>query len=273
MKQEAEAYFAHIMREDRSVLELIDSDYTFVNDQLAAVYGIPGITGAQLQKVTLGADNPRGGVLTMGSVLTVTSNATRTSPVKRGKWILENILGSPSAPPPPNVPGLEKTEEKVGARKPTQRELIALHRADPLCASCHERMDPLGLALENFNAFGRQRAMEFGQPIDTSGELATGEKITGIKELKKVIINQHRAEFYHTLAEKLMTYALGRGVEYYDVPTLDAIVARLEQDDGKFSSLLMGVIESAPFQRRRPVSNDLPAETKPATVASNQPAP
>jgi hypothetical protein len=273
MKQEAEAYFAHIMREDRSVLELIDSDYTFVNDQLAAVYGLPGITGAQLQKVTLPPDNPRGGILTMGGVLTVTSNATRTSPVKRGKWILENILGSPSAPPPPDVPGLEKTQDKLGERKPTQRELIALHRADPLCASCHERMDPLGLALENFNAFGRQRAMEFGQPIDTSGELATGEKITGIKELKKVIIQGHRSEFYHTLTEKLMTYALGRGVEYYDVPTIDAIVARLEKDDGKFSTLLMGVIESAPFQRRRPISNPLPAETKPATLASNQPTP
>jgi hypothetical protein len=273
MRQEAEAYFAHIVRHDRSVLELIDSDYTFVNEPLAAVYGIPNITGPELRQVTLAADSLRGGVLTMGSVLTVTSNPTRTSPVKRGKWILENILGAPSAPPPPDVPGLEKSEESLGDRKPTQRELIALHRADPLCSSCHERMDPLGLALENFNAFGRQRALEFGQPIDTSGELATGEKIADIRDLKKVIVAQHRSEFYHLLAEKLMTYALGRGVEHYDVPTLDAIVARLEREEGRFSALLMGIIESPSFQRRRAVSNPLPAEPKPATVASNQPAP
>jgi hypothetical protein len=273
MKQEAEVYFAHIVRQDRSVLELIDSDYTFVNDQLAAVYGIPNITGPELRQVTLAADSLRGGVLTMGSVLIVTSNPTRTSPVKRGKWILENVLGAPSAPPPPDVPGLEKSEESLGDRKPTQRELIALHRADPLCSSCHERMDPLGLALENFNAFGRQRALEFGQPIDTAGELATGEKIADIRDLKKVIVTHHRPEFYHLLAEKLMTYALGRGVEYYDLPALDAIVHRLEQEEGKFSALLMGVVESAPFQRRRAVSNAVPAEPKPATVASNQPAP
>jgi hypothetical protein len=273
MKQETEAYFGHIVRDDRSVLELIDSNYTFVNDQLAAVYGLPNVTGPELRQVTLPPGNPRGGVLTMGSILTVTSNPTRTSPVKRGKWILENILGAPSAPPPPNVPALEQTQAKVGERKPTQRELVALHRADPLCASCHSRMDPLGFALESFNAFGRQRTQEFGQPIDPSGELATGEKISGITELKHVIVTQHRTEFYRTITQKLLTYALGRGVEYYDVPTVDSVVARMDKDDGRFSALLMGIIESAPFQQRRAVSDSPTPETKPALLATNPSSP
>lgn len=270
MKQETESYFGHIVHNDRSVLELISSDYIFVNDQLAPVYGLTGVTGPEMRQVTLPPDNPRGGVLTMGSILTVTSNPTRTSPVKRGKWILENILGSPSAPPPPNVPALESAQDKVGERKPTQRELVALHRSDPLCASCHARMDPLGFALENFNAFGRQRAQEFGQPIDPSGELATGEKISGIKDLKQVIVTQHRAEFYRTITEKLLTYALGRGVEYYDVPTVDTIVARMEKDEGRFSALLMGIVESPAFQQRRATSsNPLNPEAKPALLADN----
>ncbi len=270
MKQETESYFGHIVHDDRSVLELISSDYIFVNDQLAPVYGLTGVTGPEMRQVTLPLDNPRGGVLTMGSILTVTSNPTRTSPVKRGKWILENILGSPSAPPPPNVPALESAQDKVGERKPTQRELVALHRSDPLCASCHARMDPLGFALENFNAFGRQRAQEFGQPIDPSGELATGEKISGIKDLKQVIVTQHRAEFYRTITEKLLTYALGRGVEYYDVPTVDTIVARMEKEEGRFSALLMGIVESPAFQQRRATStNPLNPEAKPALLADN----
>ena len=255
MKAEAEAYFHHIVRDDRSVLELLDSNYTFVNEQLAPVYGIADIKGATLQRVELPTDSVRGGVLTMGSVLTVTSNPTRTSPVKRGKWILENILGAPPAPPPPDIPALEDAKPKDDDRKLTQRDLLALHRADPKCASCHERTDPLGLALEGFNAFGRARTHEAGQSIDPSGELATGEMFSGVRELKRALLEKHRIEFYRTLTEKLLTYALGRGVEYYDVPTIDAIVEQLDRDDGRFSTLLLGILESAPFQQRRVTAN------------------
>jgi len=251
MKEEAAAYFHHVVREDRSVLELIQSDYTFVNEHLAPVYGLTNIVGSEMQRVTLPADSVRGGVLTMGSVLTVTSNPTRTSPVKRGKWVLENILGSPPPPPPPDVPALEDSIAEGELKAPTQRELLALHRADPKCASCHERMDPPGLALENFNAFGRFRTTEFGQPIEAFGELATGEAFTDVRDLKQALVENHRIEFYRTLTEKLMTYVLGRGIEYYDVPTVDAIVDRLDRDNGRFSTLLLGVLESAPFQLRR----------------------
>jgi hypothetical protein len=251
MKAEAEAYFHHIVSHDRSVLELLDSNYTFANDQLAPVYGIPDIKGAALRHVELPADSVRGGVLTMGSVLTVTSNPTRTSPVKRGKWILENILGAPPAPPPPDIPALEDAKPKGADKNLTQRDLLALHRADPICASCHERMDPLGLAMEGFNAFGRARTHEAGQPIDPSGELTTGEKFSGVRDLKRALLEKHRIEFYRTLTEKMLTYVLGRGVEYYDVPTIDAIVEQLDRDNGRFSTLLLGILESAPFQQRR----------------------
>jgi len=217
-----------------------------------------------MRRVELPADSIRGGVLTMGSVLTVTSNPTRTSPVKRGKWILENILGSPPAPPPPDVPALEDTKEKAELKAPTQRELLALHRADPKCASCHARMDPPGLAMESFNAFGRERAYESGKAIDPSGELATGEKFSGVRDLKQALVEKHHIEFYRTLTEKLMTYILGRGVEYYDVPTIDAIVERLDKDNGRFSTLLFGILESAPFQQRRLTPNSSSREAKTA---------
>jgi len=268
MKQEVESYFGHVVREDRSVLELLDSNYTFVNDQLAAVYGITNVTGSEIRRIELPAGHVRGGVLTMGGVLTVTSNPTRTSPVKRGKWVLENILGSPPAPPPPDVPALEDTLAKAEIKAPTQRELLALHRADPKCASCHSRMDPPGLAMEAFNAFGRVRTFESGQKVDPSGELATGETFSGVGDFKKVLVEKHRLEFYRTITEKLMTYLLGRGVEYYDVPTVDAIAAKLDQDNGRFSTLLFGLLESAPFQQRRTTPNnsnrDQRAEVLPA---------
>jgi hypothetical protein len=265
MKQEVDSYFDHIVREDRSVLELLQSNYTFVNDQLAALYGIANITGPEMRRVELPSDSERGGVLTMGSVLTVTSNPTRTSPVKRGKWVLENILGAPPAPPPPDVPALEESQAKAELKAPTQRELLALHRADPKCASCHSRMDPPGLAMEGFNAFGRVRTYESGQKIDPSGELATGEKFASARDLKHALLEKHRLEFYRTLTEKLMTYLLGRGVEYYDVPTVDAIAEKLDQDNGRFSTLLVGVLESAPFQQRRVTPNSSNRDTK--TVA------
>jgi hypothetical protein len=266
MKHEVETYFNHIVREDRSVLELLQSDYTFVNDQLAAVYGITNITGPEMREVKLPPNDPRGGVLTMGAILTVTSNPTRTSPVKRGKWILQNILGAPPAPPPPNIPALEDSQAKILDHQPTQRELLAIHRENPLCASCHSRMDPLGFALENFNAFGRARTKEYGQPIDPSGELDTGEKFSDVRDLKKALVEKHRIEFYRTMTEKLLTYVLGRGMEYYDAPTVDGIVERLDKDDGRFSTLLFGVLESAPFQERRAMPHAVVSETTTASL-------
>jgi Protein of unknown function (DUF1588)/Protein of unknown function (DUF1585) len=181
----------------------------------------------------------------------VTSNPTRTSPVKRGVFILDNILGTPSPPPPPNIPPLEAAITGVSNRAPTLRESLAVHRENVLCASCHDRMDPLGLALENFNALGMWRDQEFGQPIDASGRLATGEAFANFKELKRVLVKNHAEDFYRTLTQKLLTYALGRGLDYYDVETVDQIVARIEKSGGKPSALLAGIVESAPFQKTR----------------------
>lgn len=252
MQQEAELFFRHIITEDRSVLDLLDSDYTFANGVLAQHYGIPGVEGNEMRRVSLPEDSPRGGVLTMGAVLAVTSNPTRTSPVKRGLYVLENILGVPPAPPPPDIPPLEDAENRFGGREPTLRETLALHRESSLCASCHNRMDPLGLAFENFNAMGRWRDRERGQPIEQEpGKLITGEEFADVRELKKVLRNQRQIDFYRCITEKLLTFALGRGVEPCDVPAVDAIVQRLVQENGRFSALLTGIVESVPFQRRR----------------------
>ncbi|HZM02136.1 MAG TPA: DUF1592 domain-containing protein [Candidatus Saccharimonadales bacterium] len=253
LRHEVEMYFANIVHTDGNVLDLVQSDYTFLNERLARFYGLTNldITGDRMRRVTLPPDSPRGGVLTMGSVLAVTSNPTRTSPVKRGLFILENILGNPVPPPPPNLPALEDAEKEVEGREPTLREVLAMHRAKPLCASCHNRMDPLGLALENFNAMGMWRATDHGQPIDCAGTLLSGESFKNIQELKEILASRHRDEFYRTLTEKMLIYALGRGLEYYDTGTVDEIAGRLAKENGRFSVLLNGVIESAPFQMRR----------------------
>jgi hypothetical protein len=251
MRSETEMAFEYVAREDRSILEWVDCDYTFVNAKLAKHYGIPGVEGSEVRKVTLPKDSPRGGVLTHGSVLAVTSNPARTSPVKRGQFILDNILGTPAPPPPPDIPALEDAKKEFKDRTPTTRELMALHRSKPLCSACHSRMDPLGLALDNFNPLGLWREQEEKQPIDASGRLITGEAFHDIRDLKKILKEKHRSDFYRCITEKLLTYALGRGLEYPDVETVDRIVDRLDRDGGRFSALLMGVIESAPFQQRR----------------------
>ena len=251
MRQETENVFAYIVREDRSVLELLDSDYTFLNERLAQHYGIPNVTGQKMRRVTLPPDSPRGGILTEGTVLAVTSNPTRTSPVKRGVFILDNILGTPPLPPPPNIPPLEDAIKTVGGRPPTLRETLAVHRENALCASCHDQMDPIGLALENFNAMGMWRDQEFDQPIEVSGKLVTGESFTNVRELKQILVKNHAEDFYRTLTQKLLTYALGRGLDYYDVETVDQIVARIEKSGGKPSALIAGIVESAPFQKTR----------------------
>jgi mono/diheme cytochrome c family protein len=253
MRRETEMYFAGIVKENRSVLELLESDYTFLNARLAKHYGLTNLTvnGDELRRVTLPPDCPRGGVLTQGTVLGVTSNPTRTSPVKRGLFILDNILGIPPLPPPPNIPPLEDAVAGITNHTPTLRETLALHRENALCSSCHNRMDPPGLALENFNAMGMWRDKELTQPIESGGKLATGEEFASIQEMKHILATKHQLDFYRTLTGKLLTYALGRGLDYYDVETVDQIVARMEKENGRFSALLMGVVESAPFQKRR----------------------
>lgn len=268
LRRETEMAFAYLVREDRSVLELLDADYTFLNERLAKHYNLTNlnIKGGEMRRVSLPKDNPRGGILSHGSVLIVTSNPTRTSPVKRGLFVLDNILGTPPPPPPPDVPLLEDSEQEVAGRTPTLRETLAIHREKPLCSSCHNRMDPLGLALENFNALGMWRDTERGQPIDAAGKLITGEKFTDIRDVKRILATNHRHDFYHCLAEKLLTYALGRGLQYYDTEALDQIVRRLESSEGRFSALLSGIIESAPFQKRRnpslPGDREIPGTPK-----------
>jgi hypothetical protein len=267
MREEVDKYFDYIVHQDRNVSELIESDYTFLNERLANFYGLTnlGITGTETRKVELPPGSPRGGVLTMGGVLVVTSNPTRTSPVKRGLFILDNILGVPPPPPPPNIPPLEDAAKGITNHIPTLRETLALHRESPLCASCHNRLDPPGLALENFNALGKWRDTQHGQPIDPSGKLITGEPFTNIRELKHILATNHRDDFYRTLTEKMLTYALGRGLEYYDTETVDQIVNDLKKDDGRFSALLMGIIESSPFQKSR--KEDIIAEIAPLKPA------
>ena len=251
MRRETEMLFGLIAQENRSLLELLDCDYTFVNAKLAAHYGIKGVSGKEMRKISLPKDSPRGGVLSHASILLVTSNPTRTSPVKRGQFILDNLLGTPAPPPPADIPALEEAKGDSKGRTPTVRELMALHRAKPLCSSCHSRMDPMGLALENFNALGMWREKESGQSIDASGTLLTGESFHDVRDLKRILKEKHALDFYRSVTEKLLTYALGRGLDYHDVDAVDQIVQRLEREEGRFSALLLGVIESAPFQKRR----------------------
>lgn len=251
MQKETELYFRHVVKRDRPVTEFLDSDYTFLNEKLASLYGVPGVTGPDLRLVTLPPGSQRGGVLTQASTLVVTSNPDRTSPVKRGLFILHNVLGTPPPPPPANVPALEASEKPKDGNEPTLRDSLQMHRENPSCASCHNRMDPLGLAFENFNALGMWREQERRQPIVSVGKLITGEEFTSVAQLKKILATGHKTDFYRTLTDKMLTYATGRGTQYYDTETIDRIVARLDANEGKFSALLLGVIESVPFQKMR----------------------
>jgi hypothetical protein len=253
MQQETEMQFAYIMRENRSLLELLDADYTFLNERLAEHYNITGVTGAEMRLVKLEPDSPRGGVLTQGTLLTITSNPDRTSPVKRGFFILENILGTPPPPPPADIPDLDAAADKLTGKNPTLREVLELHRDSPMCKACHARMDPLGLALENFNAMGVWRTSEKGLPINATGRLVSGEEFNNIKVLKTILKDTKKRDFYQCVTEKLMTYALGRGVEYTDSHNVEMIVDELERENGKFSVLLKGIIKSPQFQRRREI--------------------
>ena len=248
-RRETELLFDSVLREDRSALDLLAADYTFVNERLARHYGIPNVRGSHFRRVDLDdADAARGGLLGHGSILTVTSYANRTSPVNRGKWVLENILGTPPPPPPPDVPELATAE---GAEPLSMREAMEQHRANPVCASCHRLMDPLGLSLESFDAIGRWRDREAGgAAIDASGELPDGTPFDGPAGLKAALL-RHPDRFVTTVTEKLMTYALGRGVEHYDAPAIRAIVRDAAGDDYRLSSIVKGVVRSTPFQMRR----------------------
>jgi hypothetical protein len=266
MARETTLFFDAVLREDRSVLELIDADFTFLNEPLAKHYGIADtagnlvgqpaarpdgkpIQGPEFQRVTL-QDRKRGGLVTQASVLTVTSNPTRTSPVKRGRWILEQILGNPPPPPPPNVPELPSKPEDVS--NASLRKRMEIHRQNPACANCHAKMDPIGFALENYDAVGAFRTKDGSFDIDPSGEFEDGAKFAGPEDLKRILIDK-KEEFVRCLTEKMLTYALGRGVEYYDRPTIEKIVRSMPGHQFKMQSLIREIVLSDPFRKRRGV--------------------
>jgi hypothetical protein len=247
MLEETRLFFESVVREDRSVLDFLDANDTFVNERLARHYGIPGVKGEEFRRIVLN-DDRRGGLLGQASILTVTSNPTRTSPVKRGKWILEQILGSPPPPPPPDVPELKEDKEVVLSGSLRQR--MEQHRANPSCASCHSRMDPLGFGLENYDAIGGWRDKDGKFPIDASGTLPSGQSFEGPKALKAILKSRDR-EFVRCLAEKMLTFSLGRGLDYHDACAVDRIVAAMAEHNNTFSTLVWEIVRSDPFQKRR----------------------
>jgi mono/diheme cytochrome c family protein len=253
LERETSLFFQSIVREDRNVLDLMTANYTFVNERLARHYQIPNVYGSQFRRITL-TDEARYGLLGKGAVLMVTSHTDRTSPVVRGKWILDNLLGAPPPAPPANVPPLNENPQREG-KVLTMRERMEEHRANPVCANCHKLMDPIGLSLENFDAVGEWRTRDgdtvrnMGTPIDASGQLLDGTKVDGVITLRKALLRQPDL-FVGTLTEKLMIFALGRGLAYYDIPAVRTIVRDSARQDYKFSSLILGIVKSAPFQKR-----------------------
>jgi hypothetical protein len=249
-QRETELFFGSIVHEDRSVLDLLTADYTFVNERLAKHYGIPNIYGPQFRRVTLAPDmDMRRGLLGKGALLTVTSNAARTSPVQRGKWFLQTFLGVSPPDPPPNVPVIkEKAADATGnVKTPTMRQTMEAHHSNPTCNTCHQIFEPIGLALENFDAVGMWRTQDEGQPIDATGVLVDGTKVDGVKSLRDVLVRR-QDQFVRVVAEKLLTYALGRGVDYPDMPLVRTIVRESAANNYKFSSLVSGIVKSPAFQ-------------------------
>jgi hypothetical protein len=246
-RHETELFFDSVVREDLSVRTFIKSDYTFLNERLAKHYGIPDVYGSRFRRVALTPESKRGGLLRQGSVLSVTSYATRTSPVLRGVLVLRNILGVPPPAPPPNVPALD---ESALAANLSMRQRLAAHRSNAVCASCHRTIDPVGFSLENFNAVGQWRDLEVeDHPVDASGAVPGDKEFRGIDGLENALLRRPEL-FVATLTENLLTFALGRGVEYYDAPAIRKIVRDAEKDDYRFSSLILGIVKSAPFQMR-----------------------
>jgi len=257
-RQETGLFVESVIREDRNVLDLLTADYTFVNERLARHYGIPNVYGSRFRRVTLPDENRRG-LLGQGTVLAVTSYPNRTSPVLRGKWILENILGTPPPPPPPNVPTLKENSE--GGKIMSVRERLEEHRSNPSCATCHRVMDPLGFSLDNFDATGEWRTKEAQNvPVDAAGQLADGTPVDGPVALRKALL-RHPEQFVRTMTEKLLTYGLGRGLEYYDMPVVRAIARDAERQNNRFSALITGIVKSAPFQMKKASGNGAPVTT------------
>jgi mono/diheme cytochrome c family protein len=252
LQRETELFFGSIIQEDHNVVDLMTADYTFLNERLAKHYGVPNVYGSHFRRVTV-SDEARKGLLGQGSILMVTSHTDRTSPVVRGRWILENLLGAPPPPPPAMVPPLKESAEREGGKVLSMRERMEEHRQNPACAGCHSIMDPIGFAMENFDAVGAWRSHEARAPIDASGQLLDGTKVNGVVELKKALMRQPD-RFVATFTEKLMTYALGRGLAYYDMPTVRAIVRNSARSDYKFSSIVSEIVKSTPFQMRVKVS-------------------
>jgi hypothetical protein len=248
-RKETELFLNSVLRENRSVLELLTANYTFLNERLARHYGIPNVRGSYFRRVTLPTNSPRGGLLGQGSILTITSYANRTSPVVRGKWVLENLLAAPPPPPPPNVPAL-KTEANETGRALSMRDAMVQHRASPACSGCHARMDPIGFAMENFDAVGKWRERDAGVTIDSSGVFPDGSKFEGVAGLKKALL-RHPDEFVGTVAEKLLMYAIGRNVQYYDEPAVRAIVRDAARNNYTFGAMVAAVVKSTPFQMRQ----------------------
>ncbi len=247
-ERETELFVDSILRENRSVLELIDADYTFLNERLADHYGIPNVSGSDFRRVLLPGESHRGGLLGQGSILMLTSYSTRTSPVLRGKFVLDNLLASPPPPPPPDVPALTINSRESGEAL-SMRDAMIQHRANPVCASCHATMDPIGFALENFDAIGRWRDTDAGDAIDTAGVFPGGASFEGMDGLKQVLLRQPE-QFANAVTEKLLMFAVGRNVQYYDAPAVRAIVREAREDNYRFTSLVLGVVKSAPFQMR-----------------------
>jgi hypothetical protein len=262
-RRETDLFLDSVLRGNHSVVDLMTANYTFVNERLAKHYGIPNVEGTYFRRIMFPPDSPRGGLLGQGSILTLTSYATRTSPVLRGKWILENILSAPPPPPPPNVPPL-KTEANDTGKPLTMRQAMVAHRANPVCASCHARMDPIGFAMDNFDAVGRWRDADAGQAIDASGVLPEGTKFNGVRELKKALL-RNPEQFVDAIAEKLLMYAIARNVQYYDRPAIRAIVRQAAASKYTFASLALGVVKSAPFQMRKSQQEEPP---KPPSVTT-----
>jgi mono/diheme cytochrome c family protein len=244
-KRETQLLFDSVVREDRNLLDLLTADYSFINERIARHYGIPNVTGSHFRRVTM-PENRRG-VLTHGSILLLTSVADRTSPVLRGKWVMEVLLGSPPPPPPPNVPALEETKAAVGAKMLSVRERMEEHRKNPACTSCHRVIDPLGLALENYDVTGRWRIKDSGVPVDPNGDLYDGTKMDGASGLRAALL-KHQGAFFLSFTESLMTYALGRRVEHFDMPAVRAIVRDAARNDYRISSFILGVVTSPPFR-------------------------
>jgi hypothetical protein len=247
MRTETQLFFGELLRENRPISDFLVADFSMVNDQLARFYGLPNVDGKEFRRVSLQGSNRRG-ILTQGSILALTSNPTRTSPVKRGKWLMENLLGESPPPPPPNVPELMDGDQ--AQLKGSLRERMQQHRENPNCAVCHERMDALGFAFENFDAIGQWRTKDGSFDIDSSVKLPTGEPLRGWQEMVTYLAESNREAFVRCFSEKMLTYAIGRGLEYYDKCAVDKIVTEIGQQDDRIGALILAVVRSEPFQKR-----------------------